>query len=172
MDTSEVDFRTVVEALVRNALREAREGGCRRIEVEVTPETVRVVDDGRGLPVHPHPHSGRPLAEVILTGPRRGPVNTLARVNAHCLWLDVETHTDGERWAQRYEFALPTGPLERRGPTPRRGTSITCAPARGEAPSLAEVEALVRGAAAREEVSGRVDIQVRVGGRDETIALG
>lgn len=168
----EVDFATIVQALLRNALREAREGRCRSIDVELTPETVRVVDDGGGLPVHPHPRSGRPLAEVILTGPRRGPVNTLARVNANCLWLEVELHVSGERWTQRYEFALPDGALERRGSTARTGTSILCAPARGAPPSLADVRAFVL-AVAESDGAGPVEVRIRDlgAGTDETIAL-
>lgn len=173
VDSQEVDFRAIVQALLRNALDQAREGRCGKITVEVSPEVVRVSDDGPGLPVHPHPVSGRPLAEVILTGPRRGPVNTLARVNAHCLWLEVEIHAAGDLWAQRYEFALPGGPLDRRGATSRRGTSIACAPARGARPTLEEVRGFVRDVAAREG-AGSVEVRLReLGepGRDETILL-
>lgn len=173
MDAQEVDFRWIVQALLRNALHEAREGRCGSITVELSPETVRVTDDGAGLPIHPHPVSGRPLAEVILTGPRRGPVNTLARVNANCLWLEVEIHTGGELWAQRYEFALPGARLERRGPTGRRGTTIVCAPARGAPPGLDDARDFMRSVAAAGG-AGRVQVTLRHLGetvREETISL-
>lgn len=172
MDTPEVDFQDIVEALLRNALREAREGRCGSVTVELSAEGVRVSDDGGGLPVHPHPVSGRPLAEVILTGPRRGPVNTLARVNANCLWLEVEIHADGTLWTQRYEFALPAGPLDRRGRTDRRGTTITCAPARGRAPTFDEAGALTRRVAASTlEAARPVRVRLKACDRDETIQL-
>lgn len=156
-----LDFAAVTRALLRNALHEAREGRCGRIEVEVSSDAVRVDDDGPGLPVHPHPRSGRPLAEVILTGPRRGPVNTLARVNAHCTWLEVEVHTGSERWGQRYEFALPTRPLERRGPSARQGTTIVCAPALGAPPGLDDLRALVKDLWAEPGPPPRVEVRLR-----------
>src|SRR5690606_34235234 len=102
-----LDFRGAALALLENALDELAEGHAREVELELGPETIRVRDDGRGLPVHAHPQSGRPLLEVILTGPRRGPRNTLARLNAGCLWLEVLVERDGGRWRQRYELALP-----------------------------------------------------------------
>jgi DNA gyrase subunit B len=54
-----IEFRDVAQALLGNALREAEEGHCTTIAVEVSDDAVRVTDDGRGLPVHPHPRSGR-----------------------------------------------------------------------------------------------------------------
>ncbi|MCO5171072.1 MAG: hypothetical protein M9894_32510 [Planctomycetes bacterium] len=156
-----IDFAAAAEALLRNALHEAREGRCARIEVEVSADTLRVTDDGPGLPVHPHPRSGRPLTEVILTGPRRGPTNTLARLNAHCTWLEVEVHVDGERWTQRYELALPMGPLERRGPTSRRGTTIACAPVLGAPPALDDLRALLRALSAEPGPPPRVEVRLR-----------
>lgn len=168
-----LDFARVVQALLSNALRQAQEGRCSAISVELSADAVRVTDDGAGLPVHPHPRSGRPLAEVILTGPRRGPVNTLARVNAQCLWLEVETHAEGARWSQRYEFALPGGALERLGPSAARGTSIVCAPARGAPPDLDDLRAFVRETAAAGAPT-RVVVHLRdlrEPARDETIRL-
>ncbi len=126
-----LDFTEATLALLDNALDEAVAGHAARIEVVVTPETVSVTDDGRGLPVHPHPQSGRPLLEVILTGPRRGPRNTLARLNAGCLWVEVEVEREGARWRQRYEMALPAGAVAREGAADGGGTRVTCAPASG-----------------------------------------
>lgn len=164
-----IEFREVAQALLENALREAEEGHCGSIAVEVSDDAIRVADDGRGLPVHPHPRSGRPLAEVILTGPRRGPVNTLARVNAHSLWVELEVHTGGEVWGQRYEFAHPVGPLEKKGASSRHGTTIACAPALGDAPSFDELRGFVREAAAR-GVKVKVRLRdLREPARDETI---
>lgn len=173
-----MEFGEVAQALLRNALREAQEGRCETIFVEVTDDAVRVTDDGRGLPVHPHPRSGRPLAEVILTGPRRGPTNTLARVNANSTWLEVEVHSDGQLWAQRYEFALPTTPLQHKGATTRRGTTIACAPALGSPPAFDDLRAFVREAASTStptprSTAGKVRVRLRDlrVARDETIVI-
>lgn len=169
-----IEFKEVAHALLRNALQEAAAGHSSTISVEVSDDAVRVSDDGRGLPVHPHPRSGRPLAEVILTGPRRGPVNTLARVNAHSVWLEVEVHRDGGTWTQRYDFAHPTTALEQRGPSSKRGTTIACAPALGEAPPFEALRALVREAMAREGAPLQVKVRLRdlrEPARDETIVL-
>lgn len=169
-----IEFREVARALLHNALREAQEGRCGAIVVEISDDAVRVTDDGRGLPVHPHPGSGRPLAEVILTGPRRGPVNTLARVNANSTWLEVEIHSDGQRWAQRYEFALPTTPLEHKGATTRQGTTIACAPALGAAPAFDDLRAFVR-ETAMEKAMKATKVRIRLRdlreARDETIVI-
>ena len=131
------EFTHVVHALLQNALDEAVRGHCRVIDVELASNAVRVSDDGRGLPIHPHPRSGRPLVEVILTGARRGPKNTLARVNAHCLWLEVEIHRDGTLWFQRYEFARSLAEPQRRGSATHRGTTFTCAPVSGSGSAAA-----------------------------------
>jgi DNA gyrase/topoisomerase IV subunit B len=168
-----IEFREVAQALLRNALQETAGGHCTTIVVEVSDDSIRVSDDGRGLPLHPHPRSGRPLLEVILTGPRRGPVNTLARINAHSLWLEVEVHHEGSIYGQRYELALPTGPLERRGDTPRRGTTIACAPVLGEAPRFEDLRAYVREVTSHEAgFRGRVRLRdLRHPARDETIVI-
>lgn len=164
-------FPEVVAELVQNALDQA-EAGCRAIEVEVFPDRVRVTDDGPGLPVHAHPQSGRSLLEVIMTGPRRAEKNTLARLNANCLWLDVEVHKDGALWFQRYAFAVPEEPPRERGHAVRpSGTTITCAPASGAPPefdALAEQlrEQLARGGAA---VKLRLVDRRAEPARDETI---
>jgi DNA gyrase/topoisomerase IV subunit B len=168
-------FRDVVVALVANATDEARAGRCTAIGLEVGDDAVRVTDDGPGLPLQPHPRSGRPLLEVILTGPRRGPVNTLARVNASCLWLEVEVHKDGELWFQRHELALPGADLAKKGAAVRRGTTITCAPALGSAPPFEALRELVREATrpGPDGLAPRVKVRLRDlrVSRDETIVI-
>jgi DNA gyrase subunit B len=169
-----LEFRDVVRALLDNSLDEVEAGRCTAIAVDVYDDAVRVSDNGRGLPVHPHPRSGRPLVEVILMGPRRGPRNTLARVNADCLWLEVEVHRDGVLWFQRHELAQPTVALHRKGAATRpQGTAISCAPGRGSAPSFDEVCELVRarGAVGPEGREARVRIRDYREARDETIVL-
>ncbi|MDC3378988.1 ATP-binding protein [Planctomycetota bacterium] len=164
-------FHDVVKALLRNALDEAQAGHCESITVEVTHDAVRVGDDGRGLPVHVHPRSGRALIEVILTGPRRGPRNTLAKINGSCMWLEVEVHRDKELWVQRYEFAKPVTSLMKKGTTDERGTTMTCAPAVGEAPGFDDLRELVRTLTEEASVPVKVRIHDRRVAKDETIVV-
>lgn len=55
--------------IVDNSVDEAMNGHCERIEVtlEADGETLRVVDDGRGIPVDTHPKYKKPALELILT---------------------------------------------------------------------------------------------------------
>lgn len=174
MDDDRFEFRDVILALVSNALAEAHAGHCQVIDIELLVGVVRVTDDGRGLPVHSHPQSGRSLVEVIFTGPRRGPRNTLARVTNSCLWLDAEIHRDGELWFQRFEYGLPKIDLEHRGTAVRRGTTITCAPVAGTAPTFEELRDYLRSLTG-ETVGNTVKIRLRdsrAEAREETIVLG
>ena len=172
MSEDRFEFRDIVVALLDNALVEAQAGRCQEIEVELGDDAVRVTDDGIGLPVHAHPQSGRALVEVIMTGPRRGPRNTLAKLTAACAWLDVEVNTDGALWFQRFEFARPATELERRGAATRQGTTITCAPINGEPPSFEDLRDYLR-RLAEEGLKRPVKIRLldRRAGRDETIQV-
>lgn len=143
-DETSLEFRDIIWALVANALAEAQEGHASAITVEVAHDRVTVTDDGRGLPIHAHPQSGRPLVEVIMTGARRGPRNTLARLTSACLWVDVEVHQDGELYSQRFEYARAHSDLEKRGASARRGTSISCAPAVGVKPRFEDLRDALR----------------------------
>jgi DNA gyrase subunit B len=132
----ELDYQGALEVVLQNAFDQARDHGG-SIEVELNSEGwFRVRDEGEGLPVHPHPFSKRPLVEVILMGPRRGPRNSLAQVSSSSLWLEAELFREGRRYRQRYEFAKPTGPLEDLGPAPGKGTVIRLCPAAGAPPSF------------------------------------
>jgi len=132
----ELDYAGALEAVLQNAFDQARDHGG-SIEVELNAEGwFRVRDEGEGFPVHGHPFSKRPLIEVILMGPRRGPRNSLAQVSSSCLWLEAETLREGRRYRQRYEFAKPTGPLEDLGPAPGSGTVLRLCPATGAPPSF------------------------------------
>ena len=167
-----LEFPDVVRALLDNALDEVEAGHCTAVAVDLYDDAVRVSDNGRGLPVHAHPRSGRSLLEVILTGPRRGPRNTLARVNADCAWLEVEIHRDGSLWRQRYEFAKPADMLRKRGAATRpQGSAIAAAPARGHAPSFDAVCDLVRARGVTGPAPAKVRVRDYREARDETIEL-
>ncbi|MGO3064314.1 MAG: ATP-binding protein, partial [Brevibacterium aurantiacum] len=66
--TSERGLHHLVQEIVDNSVDEAMAGYCTHIEVTILADGgVRVVDDGRGMPVAMHPTEGKPTVEVILT---------------------------------------------------------------------------------------------------------
>jgi len=168
----ELSYAECLSAVLENAFDQAREGPCRSIQVEVSGESFRVSDDGEGLPVHPHPFSKRPLLEVILTGPRRGEPNTLARVTKCCLWVELDTRTGGQRYRQRYEFARPTGELTKLGETPEHGLSLSLAPAEGSAPGFAELLDTVRELGRGLDPRVQVEVHDARSGEREVLELG
>jgi DNA gyrase subunit B len=138
--TGERGLHHLVYEVVDNAVDEALAGFCDSIEVTLLPGGgVRVVDDGRGIPVDEHPIERRPAVEVVLTmlhaGGKFGGSGYkvsgglhgvgVSVVNALSSRLDVEIFRDGYRWTQSYALGEPDGPLRRREPTDRTGTTIT-----------------------------------------------
>ena len=58
----------LVYEVVDNAVDEALAGYCTRIDITLTADGgLRVVDDGRGIPVDQHPVEHRPALEVVMT---------------------------------------------------------------------------------------------------------
>ncbi len=115
-------------------------GFCDSIEVTLLPGGgVRVVDDGRGIPVDEHPVEQRPAVEVVLTmlhaGGKFGGSGYkvsgglhgvgVSVVNALSTRLDVEILRDGYRWTQSYSLGVPDLPLQRHEPSDRTGTTVT-----------------------------------------------
>jgi len=100
---------------------------------------VRVVDNGRGIPVDEHPVERRPAIEVVLTvlhaGGKFGGGGYkvsgglhgvgVSVVNALSSRLDAEVARDGWVWRQTYTYGAPDAPLRRGEPTDRTGTTIT-----------------------------------------------
>jgi DNA gyrase subunit B len=136
----------LVWEVVDNSVDEAMAGYATRIDVTILPDgAVRVVDDGRGIPVDPYPtgpHKGKSAAEVVLTvlhaGGKFGGSGYkvsgglhgvgVSVVNALSQRLVLEVDRDGNRY--RMEFAKggkPQGKLEITGPSPRgrTGTSVS-----------------------------------------------
>ncbi len=136
--TGERGLHHLVQEVVDNAVDEAMAGHATRVQVTLLPDGgVRVVDDGRGIPVDMHPVERRPAVELVLTTLHAGGKFDsksyavsgglhgvgVSVVNALSTVLDVEIHRDGHVWRQHYERSVP-GRLRKGEPTSRTGTTI------------------------------------------------
>ncbi len=127
----------LVWEVVDNSIDEAMAGYATTIRVTIAKDnTVIVEDDGRGVPVGPHP-TGKDALEVVHTvlhaGGKFGGGGYkvsgglhgvgVSVVNALSEWLRVESARDGGIWAQEYVRGHPTMPVTKIGPQgDRRGT--------------------------------------------------
>jgi topoisomerase-4 subunit B len=128
-----------------NAMDEAVAGHASRIEMALAADgTLSISDNGRGIPVDPHPrYPEKSALEVILTmlhsgGKFSGKAYQTAGglhgvgisvVNALSESLVVEVARGKQLYRQRYAQGHPLGPLEMLGPAPnRRGTSVAFRP--------------------------------------------
>ncbi len=135
----------LVAELLDNAMDEAVAGHASRIELRLEEgNRVTVVDNGRGIPVDPHPKFPKQSAlEVILTTLHSGGKFSdkayatagglhgvgLSVVNALAAELTVEVARDKQLWTQSYRQGKPQCKLQAAGGAPnRRGTSITFTP--------------------------------------------
>ncbi len=125
-----------------NAMDEAVAGYASRIELELGADgRVTVRDNGRGIPVDPHPHfPNKSALEIILTMLHSGgkfggdAYKTsgglhgvgISVVNALSDALEVEVARDRRLWRQHYSRGVPQGPVEDCGPVQnRRGTTLS-----------------------------------------------
>ncbi len=138
--TSARGLHHLITEVVDNAVDEALEGFCDRIEVTLLADGgVRVVDNGRGMPVAMHPQQKKPTVEVILTMLHAGGKFDsdsyavsgglhgvgVSVVNALSRRLEVEIDRDGYHWSQPYVDQKPAEPLKRGEKTTRTGTTVT-----------------------------------------------
>ncbi len=125
-----------------NSRDEAMGGFANRVEVALLPDNyIRVVDNGRGIPVDHHKQTGVSALETILTvlhaGGKFGGDESgykvsgglhgvgVSVVNALSEHLIAEVHRDGSYSIQEYGIGKPKGKVKRVGPSKLQGTIIT-----------------------------------------------
>ncbi len=143
--TDETAMHHLVAEVFDNAMDEAVAGHASTIEITMKADgRIVVTDNGRGIPVDPHPKFPKKSAlEVIMTmlhsgGKFSGKVYEtsgglhgvgLSVVNALSKHLVVEVARDKVLWKQEYEQGHPKTKLLKVGTAPnRRGTTITFSP--------------------------------------------
>jgi DNA gyrase subunit B len=126
----------LVNEVVDNSIDEALAGACDTITIVIHPDSsVSVSDNGRGIPVGPHPKivdkRGKPMEtlDVVMTmlhaGGKFGGGGYkvsgglhgvgVSAVNAVSEWLEVEVRRDGRLYKRRYERGIPQGTLQNAG---------------------------------------------------------
>jgi DNA gyrase subunit B/topoisomerase-4 subunit B len=130
--------------IVDNSVDEVMNGHATRIIVtlESDGKTISVADNGRGIPVDPHPKTGQSALEVIFTTLHAGGKfdNDAYKVagglhgvgasvvNALSKRLVAQVRREGFTFSQAYQRGKPLGPVQRGEPAKGTGTMVTFTP--------------------------------------------
>lgn len=138
--TGERGLHHLVYEVVDNSVDEALAGYCDHIEITLLEDGgVRVIDNGRGIPVAMHPTEGKPAVEVVMTvlhaGGKFGNGGYavsgglhgvgISVVNALSTRMATEIKRDGFQWTIAYENGVTTEQLERGVESDETGTTQT-----------------------------------------------
>jgi topoisomerase-4 subunit B len=142
--TDERALHHLFAEVLDNAMDEAVAGHAKVISVRLDADgQLTVTDDGRGIPVDPHPkHPGKSALEVIMTVLHSGGKFSgkayetsgglhgvgVSVVNALSERVEVTAWKDGFEWRQAFTRGKPIGGIEKLGPTRKHGTAIAFSP--------------------------------------------
>ncbi len=133
----------LVYEVVDNSVDEALAGYAKTVELTIHANgSLSVQDDGRGIPVGPHPTESMDTLDVVMTKLHAGgkfDSNSykvsgglhgvgVSCVNALSEWMEVEVYRNGQIYKQRYHTGIPGGEVKTIGKTSLRGTKVTFKP--------------------------------------------
>lgn len=143
-DTFVRGLHHLVYEVVDNSVDEALAGFATGVHVFIhVDNSITVVDDGRGIPVGPHPTViGMDTLDVVMTKLHAGGKfeNSAYKVsgglhgvgvscvNALSELMKVEVQRNGKVYQQTYMAGVPQGPVREVGVTEKRGTRVTFKP--------------------------------------------
>jgi len=138
--TDQRGLHHLVYEIIYNSIDEAMAGCCTKITAVIQQDnTVRVEDNGRGIPVEIHPTTKTSALETVMTtlhaGAKFGGKTYQVSgglhgvgasvVNALCSWLRVNVRRNGKLYQQDYRQGIPQGEVTPVGEASDTGTTIT-----------------------------------------------